>query len=194
MIQTFVCVVLCCMYVDTVGVVGCPPRVLALFWPWVRKTRRNQRSSLALSYSVYVAIGHQSLLLWESCSGARFQFCQCGLRGLFTRHENYVCVPRPRSPGSRIGLRVCCAPPDVVVFLLLLDAKVGALNPERLAEFIDRYRSFDDPDIPGFMYGSHYSTAVGVVLHYLVRLQPFADLHREMQVGGECLCEQRHGC
>lgn len=60
--------------------------------------------------------------------------------------------------------------------------EVGALNPERLAEFIDRYHSFDDPDIPGFMYGSHYSTAVGVVLHYLVRLQPFADLHREMQV------------
>lgn len=59
---------------------------------------------------------------------------------------------------------------------------VGAVNPERLAEFIDRYRSFDDPDIPSFMYGSHYSTAVGVVLHYLVRLQPFAELHREMQV------------
>lgn len=59
---------------------------------------------------------------------------------------------------------------------------MGALNPDRLAEFIDRYRSFDDPDIPAFMYGSHYSTAVGVVLHYLVRLQPFADLHREMQV------------
>lgn len=64
----------------------------------------------------------------------------------------------------------------------LRKTKVGALNPDRLAEFIDRYRSFDDPDIPAFMYGSHYSTAVGVVLHYLVRLQPFADLHREMQV------------
>lgn len=59
---------------------------------------------------------------------------------------------------------------------------MGAVNPERLAEFIDRYRSFDDPDIPSFMYGSHYSTAVGVVLHYLVRLQPFAELHKEMQV------------
>lgn len=59
---------------------------------------------------------------------------------------------------------------------------MGAVNPERLAEFIDRYRSFDDPDIPSFMYGSHYSTAVGVVLHYLVRLQPFAGLHKEMQV------------
>lgn len=59
---------------------------------------------------------------------------------------------------------------------------MGAVNPDRLAEFIDRYRSFDDPDIPSFMYGSHYSTAVGVVLHYLVRLQPFAELHKEMQV------------
>ena len=34
------------------------------------------------------------------------------------------------------------------------------------------------------MYGSHYSTMVGVVLHYLVRLQPFADLHRNIQNGG----------
>jgi hypothetical protein len=33
------------------------------------------------------------------------------------------------------------------------------------------------------MYGSHYSTAVGVVLHFLVRLQPFASLHRTMQNG-----------
>ena len=30
---------------------------------------------------------------------------------------------------------------------------------------------------------SHYSTAVGVVLHFLVRLQPFADLHQSMQNG-----------
>ena len=33
------------------------------------------------------------------------------------------------------------------------------------------------------MYGSHYSTMVGVVLHYLVRIQPFAALHKEMQAG-----------
>lgn len=70
---------------------------------------------------------------------------------------------------------------------IFLHLSVGAVNPERLAEFIDRYRSFDDPDIPSFMYGSHYSTAVGVVLHYLVRLQPFAELHREMQVF-VCVC------
>lgn len=76
---------------------------------------------------------------------------------------------------------------------------MGAVNPERLAEFIDRYRSFDDPDIPSFMYGSHYSTAVGVVLHYLVRLQPFAELHKEMQVNGRhyyhcCYWDHRPVC
>jgi hypothetical protein len=60
------------------------------------------------------------------------------------------------------------------------------------------YESFADPAIPKFMYGSHYSTAAGVVLHYLVRLQPFADLHREMQASclgctreGSCVCVVR---
>ncbi|CAN0397782.1 unnamed protein product, partial [Discosporangium mesarthrocarpum] len=65
-----------------------------------------------------------------------------------------------------------------------LSKPMGALNPDRLAEFMDRYHSFQDANIPPFMYGSHYSTAVGVVLHYLVRLQPFADLHKQMQNGG----------
>jgi hypothetical protein len=33
------------------------------------------------------------------------------------------------------------------------------------------------------MYGSHYSTSAGVVLHFLVRLHPFAGLHRQLQSG-----------
>ena len=64
-----------------------------------------------------------------------------------------------------------------------LSKPMGALNPTRLAEFRERYASFVDPDIPPFMYGSHYSTAAGVVLHYLVRLEPFASLHRDLQGG-----------
>ena len=36
---------------------------------------------------------------------------------------------------------------------------VGALNPERLKRFQERYASFDDPVIPKFHYGSHYSSA-----------------------------------
>uniref|UniRef100_A0A7S3L431 BEACH domain-containing protein n=1 Tax=Amphora coffeiformis TaxID=265554 RepID=A0A7S3L431_9STRA len=64
-----------------------------------------------------------------------------------------------------------------------LSKPVGALNPSRLEEFIERFDSFADPLIPAFMYGSHYSTSAGVVLHFLVRMHPFAGLHRQLQSG-----------
>lgn len=71
-----------------------------------------------------------------------------------------------------------------------LTKPMGAQNPERLQEYIDRYESIFSGEsiegpgaIPPFHYGSHYSTMVGVVLHYLVRLQPFASLHRDVQDG-----------
>lgn len=35
--------------------------------------------------------------------------------------------------------------------------------------------------VPKFMYGTHYSSA-GVVLHYLVRQDPFTTLHVNLQV------------
>lgn len=64
-----------------------------------------------------------------------------------------------------------------------LSKPIGALNEERLAELLDRFNTFDDPTIPPFMYGSHYSTSAGVVIHFLLRLQPFASLHRQLQSG-----------
>jgi len=64
-----------------------------------------------------------------------------------------------------------------------LSKPMGALNPDRLKEFIERFQTFDDPVIPPFMYGSHYSTSAGVVLHFLVRMHPFASLHRQLQGG-----------
>lgn len=67
-----------------------------------------------------------------------------------------------------------------------LSKPMGALNETRLKEFLDRFNTFEEnvsTGIPAFMYGSHYSTMVGVVLHFLVRLQPFAALHKEMQNG-----------
>jgi hypothetical protein len=64
-----------------------------------------------------------------------------------------------------------------------LSKPVGALNPQRLEEFLERFNSFADPTIPPFMYGSHYSTSAGVVLHFLVRMHPFAGLHRQLQSG-----------
>lgn len=64
-----------------------------------------------------------------------------------------------------------------------LTKPMGALNTKRLAEFVERFETFSDPTIPPFMYGSHYSTSAGVVLHFLVRLHPFAGLHRQLQSG-----------
>lgn len=63
-----------------------------------------------------------------------------------------------------------------------LSKPIGAINKKRLEQFLDRYHSCKD-EIPPFMYGSHYSTMVGVVLHYLIRLQPFASLHCAIQNG-----------
>ena len=40
-----------------------------------------------------------------------------------------------------------------------------------------------DPDVPPFLYGSHYSSA-GAVLFYLIRLEPFSGLARTLQVRG----------
>ncbi|KAL8000464.1 putative BEACH domain, concanavalin A-like lectin/glucanase domain superfamily, PH-BEACH [Plasmopara halstedii] len=64
-----------------------------------------------------------------------------------------------------------------------LSKPVGALNASRLDEYWERYHSFDDPVIPKFLYGSHYSTCAGVVLFFLFRVEPFATLHQKMQGG-----------
>lgn len=63
-----------------------------------------------------------------------------------------------------------------------LSKPVGALNPDRLRKFQERYASFDDPVIPKFHYGSHYSSA-GTVLYYLVRVEPFTTLSIQLQGG-----------
>ncbi|KAK4411314.1 BEACH domain-containing protein C2 [Sesamum angolense] len=63
-----------------------------------------------------------------------------------------------------------------------LSKPVGALNAERLQKFQERYASFDDPVIPKFHYGSHYSTA-GTVLYYLTRVEPFTTLSIQLQGG-----------
>ena len=64
-----------------------------------------------------------------------------------------------------------------------LSKPIGALNEQRLEELLERFNSFEDPTMPPFMYGSHYSTSAGVVCHFLLRLHPFASLHRHLQSG-----------
>ncbi|CAM6104156.1 unnamed protein product [Calypogeia fissa] len=63
-----------------------------------------------------------------------------------------------------------------------LDKPMGALSPEREEEFRKRYESWEDPEIPRFHYGSHYSSA-GSVLFYLIRLPPFSKENRHLQGG-----------
>lgn len=46
---------------------------------------------------------------------------------------------------------------------------------------VRRYATFEDDMVPEFMYGTHYSSAA-VVLHYLVRQDPFTRLHIDLQV------------
>jgi len=68
-----------------------------------------------------------------------------------------------------------------------LTKPMGALCPTRLQKFKEKYLSLctihHETSIPPFMYGSHYSNTGGVVLHYLVRVRPFAGLHRQLQGG-----------
>jgi len=64
-----------------------------------------------------------------------------------------------------------------------LSRPMGALTADRLREFRSRFESFDDDVIPPFMYGSHYSTGVGSVVHFLLRLHPFTAIHVDYQQG-----------
>lgn len=45
---------------------------------------------------------------------------------------------------------------------------VGALNSDRLKKFQERYSSFEDPVIPKFHYGSHYSSAGTVGFYFIL--------------------------
>ncbi|KAK3141842.1 hypothetical protein QOZ80_4BG0338960 [Eleusine coracana subsp. coracana] len=63
-----------------------------------------------------------------------------------------------------------------------LSKPIGALNPDRLKKFQERYSTFEDPIIPKFHYGSHYSSA-GTVLYYLFRVEPFTTLSIQLQGG-----------
>jgi len=72
--------------------------------------------------------------------------------------------------------------PDTPHIFRDLTKPMGAINPERLEQVLERFHSFSDPNIPSFHYGSHYSNA-GIVLFYLMRLEPFSSLHVELQSG-----------
>ncbi|KAI8930272.1 hypothetical protein BC831DRAFT_502404 [Entophlyctis helioformis] len=52
----------------------------------------------------------------------------------------------------------------------------------RAAEFDERYRSWDDPSIPGCHYGTHYSSSM-IVCSFLLRIEPFTQQYLKLQGG-----------
>lgn len=63
-----------------------------------------------------------------------------------------------------------------------LTKPIGALNEDRLERFQERYNSLlQDQSVAPFFYGTHYSSA-GIVLWYLLRMEPFTALARSLQV------------
>ncbi|MFH4977645.1 hypothetical protein AB6A40_004354 [Gnathostoma spinigerum] len=65
-----------------------------------------------------------------------------------------------------------------------LSRPMGAQDPERLQQFLKRYKEWDDPtgETPPYMYGTHYSSAM-IVVSYLVRLEPFTQQFLKLQGG-----------
>ncbi|KAJ3068520.1 Neurobeachin-like protein 2 [Podochytrium sp. JEL0797] len=65
-----------------------------------------------------------------------------------------------------------------------LSKPIGALDPARLEQYLQRFESFEDPSgqIKKFMYGTHYSTSAAV-LFYMLRMEPFTSLHIALQGG-----------
>ncbi|KAJ1421572.1 BEACH domain-containing protein [Ochromonadaceae sp. CCMP2298] len=70
-----------------------------------------------------------------------------------------------------------------------LTKPMGAIGSRRAQQYRDRYQTMDEfykdgieGSSPPFFYGTHYSCA-GYVLHYLLRLQPYADMNVSLQGG-----------
>jgi hypothetical protein len=65
-----------------------------------------------------------------------------------------------------------------------LSKPIGIQNSKHVAEVKAKYEQFEDPSgtVAKFHYGTHYSNSA-MVLHYLVRVEPFTSLHIELQSG-----------
>ena len=65
-----------------------------------------------------------------------------------------------------------------------LSRPMGAQNPGHVEEIRQKYDNFEDPSgtIAKFHYGTHYSNSA-MVLHYMVRVEPFTTLHINLQSG-----------
>ncbi|KAJ9074230.1 hypothetical protein DSO57_1008753 [Entomophthora muscae] len=65
-----------------------------------------------------------------------------------------------------------------------LSKPMGAIDPVRRKQCIERYNEFEDPSgrVKKFHHGTHYSSAAAVAF-YLLRLEPFTSIHVALQSG-----------
>jgi hypothetical protein len=66
-----------------------------------------------------------------------------------------------------------------------LTKPIGALSSDRLAQLLERYNELEQfgfSESEKFLYGSHYSSP-GVILHYLIRQEPFTSMAIALQSG-----------
>ena len=65
-----------------------------------------------------------------------------------------------------------------------LSKPMGVQNEKHVEEIKQKYDNFEDPSgiVAKFHYGTHYSNSA-MVLHYLVRVEPFTSLHIQLQSG-----------
>eukprot|EP01080_Neovahlkampfia_damariscottae_P008372 gene8372-197_t len=59
---------------------------------------------------------------------------------------------------------------------------IGAQNKENHKDLRSKYKDLTSMQIPAFHYGSHYSNS-GIVLYFLIRLEPFTTYSRILQGG-----------
>jgi len=63
-----------------------------------------------------------------------------------------------------------------------LSKPIGAINEERLADLYSRMNDMNSYGYPPFLYGC-YSICPMIVLHWLIRMEPFTSLHIDLQGG-----------
>lgn len=62
-----------------------------------------------------------------------------------------------------------------------LEKPIGAQNLKRKDHFREIYENADSKET-AFHYGTHYSNS-GIVMHYLLRLEPYTKLNVDLQSG-----------
>ena len=63
-----------------------------------------------------------------------------------------------------------------------LSKPMGAQNPSRAEKFVAKYEQLAELGETPYHYGTHYSSS-GAVLHYMLRLEPYASYHVAFQSG-----------